>query len=78
MRGAKGSPADLLLAGLAEIARAGFPLAAVRSSTVGDARTSGWRFALVADGLSTEGSDLTIERRLPFAADFAEGGGGER
>jgi hypothetical protein len=37
-----------------------------------DTRTSGWRFALVADGLSTEGSDLTIERGLPLAAGLAE------
>jgi hypothetical protein len=56
MRGAKEYPADLLLAGLAEIARAGFPLAAVRSSTVGDAWASGLRFAFVADWGSDAGS----------------------
>jgi hypothetical protein len=78
MRGAQEYPADLLLAGLAEIARAGFPLAAFRSPTAGGAWTSGWRFALVADGLSAEGSDLTMERRLPIGAGLAEGSGGDR
>jgi hypothetical protein len=62
MRGAKECPADLLLAGLAEIARSGFPLAATGSSTAGGAWTSARRFSLDATRFSIDGRVLISER----------------
>ena len=63
MRGAKECPADLLLAGLAEIARSGFPLAATRSATAGDACMSARCFALVSAPGFASGRVLMSERR---------------
>ena len=63
MRGAQECPTDMLLAGLAEIARSGFPLAATLSSTAGGAWMSERSLVLAAARRSATGRVLMSERR---------------